>query len=247
MKQSFWKGLLRSSCDVACFSSWVKLQWDRCISPRNNAARCWLARVRHPRTGNGSNLGVQALNATMIHRWHTYASFLKGALVFFKKKKKKKIPGTHLKPLTNTNFQRSVCGFQKYKCCQNYLLGLFTLAGRQTTPPVWSSQYSASLCGNMIEIRAVDIKILLHVYRALHDLSPPYIKDMVRRYQPSRPLRSSGQGLPVTPKTHTQYGRRSFRAAAPELWNSLPRDIRDSETLRLFKRKLNLFMAAFNL
>ncbi len=92
-------------------------------------------------------------------------------------------------------------------------------------------------------------KILLHVYRALHDLSPPYIEDMVRRYQPLRPLRSSGQGLLVTPKTRTQYGRRSFRAAAPELWNSLPQDIRDSESLPVFKRKLktHFFRAAFNL
>ncbi len=105
---------------------------------------------------------------------------------------------------------------KKYSCKKNTAARLITCTPRRDhiSPAMMSLHWLPT------EYRP-RYKILLHVCRALHDLSPPYIEDMVRRYKPLRPLRSSGQGLLVTPKTRTQYGRRSFRAAAPEPWNSL--------------------------
>jgi len=92
-------------------------------------------------------------------------------------------------------------------------------------------------------------KVLLHTYKALHDLSPVYISEMVQRYHPSRALRSTGQNLLMVPKVRTSYGKRSFRSAAPALWNDLPPDIRQAESLYIFKRKLktHLFRLAYSL
>lgn len=84
-------------------------------------------------------------------------------------------------------------------------------------------------------------KILLHVYRALNGLSPPYIAEMVQRYEPARPLRSSSKSLLEVPRTRTSYGRRSFRSAAAVLWNELPGHVKDAETLPAFKRQLKTY------
>ena len=44
-------------------------------------------------------------------------------------------------------------------------------------------------------------------------------------------------------KTHTAtYGGRAFSAAGPATWNSLPVEIRQSETLTVSKSKLNTFL-----
>jgi hypothetical protein len=77
----------------------------------------------------------------------------------------------------------------------------------------------------------VDFKILVHVYKALHDQSPIYVKDLLELYQPARHLKS--------PKTRTvRYGDRSFSSVAPKLWNALPVIIRDAKSLDVFKRSL---------
>ena len=60
--------------------------------------------------------------------------------------------------------------------------------------------------------RHIEYKILMHTYRALHDQSLVYMKDMIRRYAPTRTLRSSDSSSLVAPHTRTvQYGDRSFR------------------------------------
>ena len=42
----------------------------------------------------------------------------------------------------------------------------------------------------------------------------------------------------AVPKTKTKlYGDRSFAARAPRLWNALPVDIKNSESLNIFKVK----------
>ncbi|XP_053406445.1 uncharacterized protein LOC128559238 [Mercenaria mercenaria] len=62
----------------------------------------------------------------------------------------------------------------------------------------------------------VEIKILAHTYKALHDQAPKYTKDMLDTYRPSRNLRSQNSNLFVGQKSRTvKYGDRSFRHAAP--------------------------------
>ena len=57
-------------------------------------------------------------------------------------------------------------------------------------------------------------------------------------------LRSDCDGLllnPVKFKTLTTLGDRSFAAAAPQLWNSLPYLIRSSRSVASFKKTLKTF------
>ena len=58
-------------------------------------------------------------------------------------------------------------------------------------------------------------------------------------------LRSDCDGLllnPVKFKTLTTLGDRSFAAAAPQLWNSLPYLIRSSRSVASFKKTLKTFL-----
>jgi hypothetical protein len=92
-------------------------------------------------------------------------------------------------------------------------------------------------------------KILLLVYKALHDLAPIYLKNMLQRKPTGeRSLRSDNKNLLIVPKVSSSYGSRSFYYSAPVLWNSLSQDVRDAKSLDIFKSlcKRDLFKSAFN-
>lgn len=78
----------------------------------------------------------------------------------------------------------------------------------------------------------IDFKFLLITYRALHDLAPSYISDLLIHYNPSRNLTSSGSGLRSIPASRVKT--RGDRAS--RLWNDLPEDI--SESVSSFKSRL---------
>ncbi|XP_072048793.1 uncharacterized protein [Amphiura filiformis] len=83
-------------------------------------------------------------------------------------------------------------------------------------------------------------KILLMTYKALNQLAPQYISDIVTYYKPVRNLRSSNKlSLTVTSRPSTKfYGERAFVYAAPSLWNNLPLQVRSSITVSSFKSRL---------
>ena len=49
---------------------------------------------------------------------------------------------------------------------------------------------------------------------------------VLHSYKPARTLRSMNNNLLQFPRTRSVTGTRAFRCAAPQLWNSLPADIR---------------------
>ena len=86
-------------------------------------------------------------------------------------------------------------------------------------------------------------KILLITYKALNNLAPSYIRDLLTPYVPSRQLRSSSKNLLVIPHYNLKtYGARSFSVAAPTLWNTLPSDIINSSSVSVFKNRLKTFL-----
>ncbi len=94
----------------------------------------------------------------------------------------------------------------------------------------------------------ISYKILLLAYKALNDLAPVYLTNLLSRYNPTRSLRSQISGLLVVPRiAKSTKGGRTFSYLAPKLWNSLPDDVRGSDTLSLFKSRLktHLFSQAF--
>ena len=94
----------------------------------------------------------------------------------------------------------------------------------------------------------VIFKILLLVYKGIHNLAPLYISELVRAKTYSRSLRSASKKILEVKRTNTKtYGDRAFSVAGPKLWNELPIEIKNSSNVNSFKRKLktHLFKAAF--
>ena len=93
----------------------------------------------------------------------------------------------------------------------------------------------------------INFKILLHTFKAIHNLAPPYLSDLLHIVTPSRSLRSSSILLSVPSARLSTMGSRAFCCSAPLLWNALPPDIRNIDTLPLFKSRLktHLFQLAY--
>ena len=96
----------------------------------------------------------------------------------------------------------------------------------------------------------IDSKILLLTFKALHGLSPKYISDLVSVKKGSNYcLQSNNKVCLEYPKCKMlkTLGGRSFLCGAPDLWNKLPADIQQSQSITIFKRKVKtcLFKVAF--
>ena len=68
--------------------------------------------------------------------------------------------------------------------------------------------------------------------------APEYLNSKFRWRNSAYDLRDSENKLNV-PLPRTNYYRKSFSYSGATLWNSLPCDIRNTESLGLFKRKIN--------
>ena len=89
----------------------------------------------------------------------------------------------------------------------------------------------------------VHFKILLITFKALNQLAPMYISNILSHYRPSRVLQSSNKNLLQTTKYKLErYGGRSFSVAAPFLWNALPDYLRNCGSLAIFKSKQKTFL-----
>ncbi len=76
--------------------------------------------------------------------------------------------------------------------------------------------------------------MLLLVCKALHNLAPSYLSDLLLTYTPSQTLRSSSTLSLVLLHTRLVYmGSQAFSYAAPYLWNLLPEDIRKSDYFQI--------------
>ena len=95
----------------------------------------------------------------------------------------------------------------------------------------------------------IDFKVLLLTYKAIHGQGPSYIANTLRNYTPTRTLRSSDAGLlEINRSSQKKIGDAAFVNYAPKLWNTLPTNIREANTLDIFKRQLKtyLFTKAFD-
>ena len=70
--------------------------------------------------------------------------------------------------------------------------------------------------------KRIEYKLLLYTYKALHELAPGYLRELVVPYAPWRVLRSVESNLlTVPPGKPGKYGSRSIVRASSNLWNSL--------------------------
>lgn len=90
----------------------------------------------------------------------------------------------------------------------------------------------------------VKFKVLVTVYKCLKSATAPsYLSQLLQMQNHNRTLRSSqDRSLLTVPKSKKSNGDRSFSVFAPKCWNLIPRAIRESETLHMFKRNLKTFL-----
>ena len=92
-------------------------------------------------------------------------------------------------------------------------------------------------------VQRIHYKILLLTFKALHGMAPEYIQDLIKVSRKSRCLRSNAQNLLVIPKsTYATYGDRTFAYAAPTLWNKLPDECKEAESIDCFKSRLKTYL-----
>ena len=94
----------------------------------------------------------------------------------------------------------------------------------------------------------IDYKLLSLVFSSVSGNAPHYLSELIPSYTPARSLRSSSQSRLSIPGYHEntskkRFGARSFKCAAPLLWNSLPPELKSSPSVESFRRclKTHLF------
>ncbi len=78
----------------------------------------------------------------------------------------------------------------------------------------------------------IGFKILLITFKALNGLAPQYLSELLSHYGPPRPLHSKNSGHLIIPRiSKSTVGGRSFFYLAPKIWNNLPSNVREADTL----------------
>lgn len=92
-------------------------------------------------------------------------------------------------------------------------------------------------------------KINMITYKAINGIAPEYVSDMIEPHIIPRTLRSTSKQLLQEKRTRLKRsGDRAYSVCGPKLWNQVPKDIRNSNTLDSFKSGLKtfLFKQAYN-
>ncbi len=87
----------------------------------------------------------------------------------------------------------------------------------------------------------IQYKINLITFKALNNMAPRYIKDMLEPHQYHLRSANDPLRLKVIRVNKVNYGERAFSYAAPMLWNELPLDIRSKNTVNAFKSALKTY------
>ena len=89
----------------------------------------------------------------------------------------------------------------------------------------------------------IHYKVILLVFRCLHNLAPSYLSELLKLYAPEREnLRSSDKLFLDYSIPSTKYGERAFSVSGSVLWNSLPDNIRLLDDIGSFKSKLKTWL-----
>ena len=81
-------------------------------------------------------------------------------------------------------------------------------------------------------------------YRAMNNLTPQYISDLLKPVSEThnRALRSSVNGALAVPRSRSSLFDRSYSYTAPKLWNSIPIQVRNSQSLKCFKDNIKVIL-----
>ena len=120
---------------------------------------------------------------------------------------------------------RLVCGAKRREHISPYLADLHWLPVRQR----------------------INFKLLSYIYQSLNGTSPQYLSSQISLYNADSSQHFTRSKMDHTrlkiPRTNrSTLGDRAFSVIGPRLWNMLPINIRESETLSVFKKQLKTFL-----
>ena len=95
----------------------------------------------------------------------------------------------------------------------------------------------------------ITFEVLLLTFKALNNLAPPYLSQLIVPYNPTRNPRSPSKHLlEVSNVRLKSYVDRAFSVVAPKHWNDIPLDIKLSRSVDVFKFRLKSYLVnlAFN-
>jgi len=93
----------------------------------------------------------------------------------------------------------------------------------------------------------INYKVATLKFKARRMSALPYLNSLLNDHVPSRTLRLSSMPRLIIPRTCTELAKRAFSVSAPALWNSLPADVVDANSLLSFKKhlKTHLYQCAY--
>jgi len=84
----------------------------------------------------------------------------------------------------------------------------------------------------------IDYKVSVLTYKSLNTSVARYLSQRINRRVNARTIRSTATPLLILPFARTDFAKRSFRCAAPSVWNSLLASVVGSDSLSVFKSRL---------
>ena len=92
--------------------------------------------------------------------------------------------------------------------------------------------------GNFLSLSKHRIRCLaIEVFKCIHGLNPGYLNELFSPHSVVYNLRDPFRL--EQPKFNTmKFGFKSFRYYGAKLWNSLPKDVKDTDDINVFKRNL---------
>ena len=115
----------------------------------------------------------------------------------------------------------------------NKLQSIQNRAGKITSP------HETLVCwDNLAEVR--NGRAAIDVFKCLNGLSPEQFTQYFKRHQHGKDTRGNNSSL-VLPPIRTETGKRMFAFQGAQIFNKLPKDIRDEESLVRFKHKLSFY------
>ena len=119
---------------------------------------------------------------------------------------------------------------------------VFNICGKKRWQPM--TPYLQTLHFLPIHYR-LNFKICLMVYKCLNNQAPEYLKCLIKPHEATHNIKTridyDTTWLNNYPLEKINYKCRSFRHAAPDIWNKLSHIIRESESVEVFKARLKTY------
>ena len=88
-------------------------------------------------------------------------------------------------------------------------------------------------------------KICVMVYQVIKNGKPDYLRKLLRDYHPGTTVslrRNDDPFMLDEPRCNLQMGFRAFKTSAPRLYNRLPREIKESNNVDIFRKRLKTYL-----